>query len=102
MMKLSHRSLLTGLNWFLIFSPLYMMDLLTFLLIHTKRQTDILYDSNFNKIAYYCLSAKIVFQLLLCIKFEIFNLLPIYVIMVPMWCLLGMWIYNLFQTLVSE
>lgn len=79
------------------------MDILTFLLIHTKRHSDAFYNNYFNHIVYYCLAAKILFQLLLVLKLEFIPSIPILwaFVMSPLWCLLFMLSCNLFQKLMS-
>lgn len=87
-------------SWTVILMPIWVLDVLTFLLIHAKRQSDIYYS--FNPLVYYCLAAKVAFQLLLVIRLDVYEAIPIYVILAPFWCLLFMVSTNLFQTIIND
>ena len=73
------------------------MDIMTFVLIYVRRPSD---TYTTNPLIYYSLAAKVAFQLLLVIRLDLFEAMPIYVIMSPLWCFLFMAATNLFQTII--
>ncbi len=84
-------------SWTFILTPIWVMDIMTFVLIYVRRPSD---TYTTNPLIYYCLAAKVAFQLLLVIRLDLFEAMPIYVIMSPLWCFLFMAATNLFQTII--
>ncbi|EDS29359.1 conserved hypothetical protein [Culex quinquefasciatus] len=77
-------------NWFLVFIPLWLYDtiLITWVVIEIIQRQRII---SFRHYEYYVagILLKIVSQIAVCLKLE-YNSIPLYAMMVPVWCLLAM------------
>ncbi|UXI17131.1 type I inositol 3 4-bisphosphate 4-phosphatase-like [Sarcoptes scabiei] len=124
-MRLSHRSLLTALlltiflivllgkidgksswNWFSIFAPIWVIDVVHFVLLrYTNQRSEISTDDDAidsKRKNLMILSLKMLFQLLLCIKLEWFDFIPLFVVMMPLWAFMIIISINILRALIID
>ncbi|ESO85294.1 hypothetical protein LOTGIDRAFT_195820 [Lottia gigantea] len=95
-------------NWFLIFIPLWLFDCVVLLYItinmirHCRRGFD-RNDVSMRRKVYYMTAVllKMTFQILLCLRFEYFNFISLYMAMIPFWVLLTVSCTDIFIGLVK-
>ncbi len=95
----------TGWNWFFVFIPLWVCDLieLTFLIVKMISHCRVGYDpsdmclSMVNKVWFvFMLGLKISFQVVLCVRLQYARSMAIYWVFIPLWLMLGLSAVRLF------
>lgn len=121
-MRLSHRSLFASLlitvfliillskidgksswTWFSIFTPIWILDLFTFLLYYARqRTTEFYYDFQSKRTIVSSIIVKLIFQCLLCVKLEFFQSLSSFIVMIPLWIFLIMISISVFREMITN
>ncbi|KAH9417486.1 transmembrane protein 60 [Dermatophagoides pteronyssinus] len=119
-MRLSHRSLFVSLlitvfliillgkidgrsnwTWFSIFTPIWILDLFTYLLYYARqRTTEFYYDFKSKHIIIGSIILKLIFQCLLCVKLEYFESLSLFIVFIPLWIFLIIISVNVFREMI--
>ncbi|XP_055530495.1 transmembrane protein 60 [Wyeomyia smithii] len=80
-------------NWFIVFIPLWLYDaiLITWVVIEIIQRQHANRIISFRHYEYYVagILLKMVSQIAICLKLE-YNSIPLYAMMIPIWCLLAM------------
>ncbi|XP_055620261.1 transmembrane protein 60 [Toxorhynchites rutilus septentrionalis] len=92
-------------NWFIVFIPLWLYDtiLITWVVIEIIQRQHANRLISFRHYEYYVagILLKIVSQIAICLKLE-YNTIPLYAMMVPIWCLLAMLIAYMAMNLLPK